>query len=44
MMAHIVTTYDVSMEKLGELPESIRFFGTTSPDRTASVLFRKRQD
>ncbi|EKM51971.1 uncharacterized protein PHACADRAFT_128033 [Phanerochaete carnosa HHB-10118-sp] len=44
MMAHLVMTYDVRMEKPGEIPRVLRFGTTTSPNRTAKVLFRKRKD
>lgn len=44
MMAHLVMNYDVRMEKAGEVPAPIHYTAMISPNRTAKVLFRKRQD
>ncbi|EKM60083.1 uncharacterized protein PHACADRAFT_206285 [Phanerochaete carnosa HHB-10118-sp] len=44
MMAHLVVTYDVRMEKPEEIPRMLCFGPTTSPNRTAKVLFKKRKD
>lgn len=43
MLAHVVTTYDVKLEKEGERPPD-RWIGPASaPNGSAKVLFRKRQ-
>lgn len=44
MMAHVVMTYDVSMEKPGHIPQPVRIGAINSPNRTAKVLFKKRRD
>ncbi|KAH9840867.1 cytochrome P450 [Rhodofomes roseus] len=44
MLAHFVVTYDVKMEREGQMPNE-RWFGTSLvPDRNAQVLIRKRRD
>lgn len=42
MMAYVVMTYDVRMEKPGLLPEPIEFGSMSLPSMTARVCFRKR--
>ncbi|EKM50862.1 uncharacterized protein PHACADRAFT_128456 [Phanerochaete carnosa HHB-10118-sp] len=44
MMAHLVMTYDIRMEKPGEIPPGFCFSSNILPNRTAKVLFRKRKD
>ncbi|KAI0070826.1 cytochrome P450 [Panus rudis PR-1116 ss-1] len=44
MLAHIVVTYDVKLEKEGEMPPCTSVASTVIPNVTAKVLFRKRQD
>ena len=44
MMAHIVHAYDVKLEGgAGEIPKPEWFTYAISPNRTAEVMFRKRQ-
>ena len=43
LLAHIVVTYDVKMEKEGHLPDPVWYTSSKSPSRDAEVLFRKRQ-
>ncbi|CAL1693826.1 unnamed protein product [Somion occarium] len=44
MLAHTVMNYDVKFENEGVRPPNVWFATTVSPDPTAKVLFRKRQD
>ncbi|OBZ73466.1 Ent-kaurene oxidase [Grifola frondosa] len=44
MLAHVVMTYDVKMEEEGVLPPHSHFGTAFVPNRTAKVLFRKRQE
>ncbi|KAJ3559201.1 hypothetical protein NM688_g483 [Phlebia brevispora] len=43
MMAHVVTTYDIKLEKEGQMPQPEWFTYAVSPNRTAEVMFRKRR-
>jgi len=43
VMAHIVAHYDVKLETPGQIPLSSWFTTVPVPNRTANVLFRKRQ-
>ncbi|EEB94370.1 hypothetical protein MPER_06828 [Moniliophthora perniciosa FA553] len=43
LMSHVLLNYDVKLEKEGVLPESDWFGLSNTPNRTAEVLFRKRQ-
>lgn len=43
LLAHIVMNYDVKMEKEGQIPPSVWYTNSRSPNRDAEVLFRKRQ-
>jgi len=43
MMAHLVLSYDVKLEDEGVRPPNMWFASACSPNRTAEVLFRKRQ-
>ncbi|THH31099.1 hypothetical protein EUX98_g3096 [Antrodiella citrinella] len=43
MMAHVVLTYDLSLEKEGKVPTPTWVATALVPNPTASVLFRKRQ-
>ncbi|EGO30935.1 hypothetical protein SERLADRAFT_444508 [Serpula lacrymans var. lacrymans S7.9] len=40
MLAHIVVTYDVKLEKEGVRPANSTFFGTNMPNPKAQVMFR----
>ncbi|EGN95203.1 hypothetical protein SERLA73DRAFT_77211 [Serpula lacrymans var. lacrymans S7.3] len=42
MMAHIVVTYDVKMEKEGVVPDNQTFSFSTFPHPEAEVMFRRR--
>ena len=44
IMAHLVMTYDLKLEKLGEIPPPMHISNIVVPNRTAKVLFRKRKD
>ncbi|CAL1703009.1 unnamed protein product [Somion occarium] len=44
MLAHVVTTYDVKLEKDGEIPPPSWIAQSLVPNRTGKVLFRKRRD
>jgi len=43
MLAHVVVTYDVKMEKEGVVPSPMFFATSLIPDPKAEVMFRKRQ-
>ncbi|KIP01935.1 hypothetical protein PHLGIDRAFT_26798 [Phlebiopsis gigantea 11061_1 CR5-6] len=43
MMAHLLLTYDITLEQPGKLPKPLSFATLISPNRKAKVLFRKRQ-
>ncbi|GJE99517.1 cytochrome P450 [Phanerochaete sordida] len=43
MMAHVITHYDVKLEKGGVRPENVHIAMTISPDPEARVLFRERK-
>ncbi|TFK56599.1 cytochrome P450 [Heliocybe sulcata] len=43
MMAHLVMNYDVKLEAEGVRPKDLWLSTSRSPNRTAKVLFRKRQ-
>ena len=42
MMAHVLLTYDVKLEREGELPKPSWFGAIRIPDPKARVLFRQR--
>ena len=44
MLAWLVLHYDVKMEKEGVFPKPTYFQAHSLPNKTARVLFRKRQD
>jgi len=44
MVAHLVLNYDVKLENEGVRPSDIWFMSNCIPNRTAEVLFRRRQD
>ncbi|KAJ3480754.1 hypothetical protein NLI96_g8123 [Meripilus lineatus] len=43
MFAHLVTTYDIKMEREGVIPDSLDFEFQHIPSPTAEVLFRRRR-
>ena len=43
MMAHLVITYDLKLEKDGEMPQPT-WFGADLLPSESNVLFRKRKD
>ena len=44
MLAHLVLNYDVKLENEGVRPSDMWFMASCVPNRTAEVLFRRRQD
>jgi len=44
MLAHLVLNYDVKLENEGVRPSDMWFMVNCIPNRTAEVLFRRRQD
>jgi len=43
MLVHLVTTYDIKLENEGVIPPTMGFGPAIVPNRTAKVLFKKRQ-
>jgi hypothetical protein len=43
MLAHVLLSYDVKFESEGVRPASVRFGPSSLPNRSATVMFRKRQ-
>ena len=43
MLAHLIITYDVKLEKEGVRPPDFWFAASCIPNRTGEVLFRKRR-
>lgn len=43
MMAHVVHAYDVKLEKEGQVPPPEVHTYSSLPNRTAKVMFRRRQ-
>jgi len=43
MVAHVVTHYDITLEKQGQIPPARWMFSVLMPNTSGNVLFRKRQ-
>ena len=42
MLAHIVVSYDIKLEKNGTRPQDFQAAGSIAPNPTARVMFRRR--